>query len=136
MWKKNLGLDITVKGYEGEVYWNSIVAGKLPFWRMGYAAEVPDADTFMNDIPHTQNGEKNLRWTRTDFDALVDKAKIEQNADKRKQLYLQAEKILTDEECAIIPLWSYAYVNLTKPTLTRQYSKMMIDSLKNWKSTK
>lgn len=136
MWKKNLGIDVAVKNYEGKVYWDIIVSGKLQFWRMGFAAEVPDADSFLYAIAHTKYGEKNLRWERTDFDALIEKAQAEMNEAKRKQMYQQAEKILCEEEAAIIPLWSYAYVNLTKPYLMRQYSRMMIDSIKNWKITR
>jgi oligopeptide transport system substrate-binding protein len=136
MWKKNLGIDAAVKNYEGKVYWDIIVSGKLQFWRMGFAAEVPDADSFLYAIAHTKYGEKNLRWERTDFDALVEKAQVEMNQAKRRQMYQQAEKILCEDEAAIIPLWSYAYVNLTKPYLKRQYSRMMIDSIKNWKITK
>ncbi len=133
MWKKNLGLDITVKNIEGKVYWDTIVAGKVMFWRMGYAAEVPDSHSFLYEIAHTTNGEKNLRWERADFDKLVEDAMTELDYDKRREMYKEAERILCEEEAAIIPLWSYAYVNLTKPDIQRQYSRMMIDSVKNWK---
>lgn len=136
MWKQNLGLDIPVKNIEGKVYWDTIVAGKLPYWRMGYAAEVPDAHSFLYEIAHTQYGEKNLRWNRKDFDEAVEKAMVELDPAKRKALYKRAETILCQEEAAIIPLWSYAYVAVTKPYLKRQYSRMMIDSVKNWRVEK
>lgn len=136
MWKKNLGLDVGLKNFEGKVYWDIIVSGKLQFWRMGFNADYPDADGFLYGIGHTKNGEKNLRWERTDFDTLVEKAQVEANPDVRRSLYLEAEKILVQEECAVIPLWSYAYVALTKPTLQRQYSKLMADTVKDWKVVK
>jgi len=135
MWLKNLGVDVAVKNIEGKVYWDIIVAGGLQWWRMGFAAELPDAHSFLYDIAHTTNGEKNLRWHRTDFDALVEAAMIETDLDKRREMYMEAERILCEEEAAVIPLWNYAYVNLTKPFLERQYSKQQIDSVKNWKVT-
>ncbi|MEI6877140.1 MAG: peptide ABC transporter substrate-binding protein, partial [Spirochaetota bacterium] len=135
MWKKNLGIDVSLKNVEGKVYWDTIVSGKLQFWRMGFNADYPDADGFLYGIGHTKNGEKNLRWERTDFDTLVEKAQVESNPDVRKKLYLEAEKILVQDEAAVIPLWSYAYVALTKPTLKRTYSTLMADTIKNWKLT-
>jgi len=97
MWKKNLGLDITVKNIEGKVYWDTIVAGKVMFWRMGYAAEVPDSHSFLYEIAHTTNGEKNLRWERKDFDKLVEDAMTELDYDKRREMYFEAQEILHNE---------------------------------------
>jgi oligopeptide transport system substrate-binding protein len=136
MWKKNLGIDVALKNVEGKVYWDTIVSGKLQFWRMGFNADYPDADGFLYGIGHTKNGEKNIRWDRTDFDTLVEKAQVESNPETRKKLYLQAEKILVQDECAVIPLWSYAYVAVTKPTLKRTFSTLMADTIKNWKVVK
>ena len=136
MWKKNLGIDVAAKNFEGKVYWDIIVSGKLQFWRMGFNADYPDADGFLYGVGHTKNGEKNLRWERTDFDALVEKAQIESDPEVRRKLYWEAEKILVQDECAVIPLWSYAYVNLTRPGLKRTYSTMMADTVKNWKVEK
>ena len=136
MWKNNLGIDVAAKNFEGKVYWDIIVSGKLQFWRMGFNTDYPDADGFLYGIGHTKNGEKNLRWERTDFDALVEKAQAEADPEVRKKLYMEAEKILVQDECAVIPLWSYAYVAVTKPTLQRSYSSLMADTVKNWKIVK
>jgi len=136
MWKNNLGVDVGAKNFEGKVYWDIIVSGKLQFWRMGFNADYPDADGFLYGIGHTKNGEKNLRWERTDFDALVERAQAEADPEVRKKLYMEAEKILVQDECAVIPLWSYAYVAVTKPTLQRTYSALMADTIKNWKVVK
>ena len=134
-WKTNLGLDVALKNFEGKVYWDAIVGGGLQFWRMGANADTPDADAWLYAY-HTKEGEKIIQWKRTDFDTIVEKARSESDLEVRKDLYLQAEKILVQDEAAIIPLWSYAYVNLTKPRLTRTYSTLMADTVKNWKISK
>jgi ABC-type oligopeptide transport system substrate-binding subunit len=136
MWKKNLGIDVALKSIEGKVYWSAIQSHNLQFWRMGFNSDYPDADGFLYGIGHTKDGEKNIQWDRTDFDAIVEKARSESNPEIRKKLYMEAEKILVQDECAVIPLWSYAYVALSKPTLKRTYSTLMADTIKNWKVVK
>ena len=49
-------------------------------------------------------------WYREDYDALLDAANTEPDAAKRTALYQQAEKMLTDEGGAIIPLFQRSVV--------------------------
>ncbi|HET6487960.1 MAG TPA: peptide ABC transporter substrate-binding protein [Spirochaetia bacterium] len=135
MWKKNLGIDVQLKNIEGKVYWDAITSGNLQFWRMGVNADVPDADAFVYSTGHTTDSDRILKWQRKDFDAIVEKARSEPDPEVRKQLYIQAEKIMDQDEAVVIPIYSYAYVAITKPTLNRQYSSLMADTIKNWSVT-
>jgi len=136
MWKKNLGIEVQLKNFEGKVYWDAITSGNLQMWRMGVNADVPDADAFVYSTGHTTDSDQILKWQRKDFDALVEKARSEPDPEKRKQLYIQAEKIMVQDEAVVIPIYSYAYVALTRPTLKRTYSALMADTIKNWYLTK
>jgi oligopeptide transport system substrate-binding protein len=136
MWKKNLGIDVQLKNFEGKVYWDAITSGNLQFWRMGVNADVPDADAFVYSTGHTTDSDQILKWQRKDFDAIVEKARTEPSAEVRKQLYMQAEKIMVQDEAVVIPIYSYAYVAIAKPTLKRTYSALMADTVKNWSVTK
>jgi hypothetical protein len=43
---------------------------------------------------------------------------------------------MDQDEAVVIPIYSYAYVAITKPTLKRTYSSLMADTIKNWTVTK
>lgn len=136
MWKKNLGVDVKLKSMEERVYWSSVVAGAFQMWRMGNAADFPDAHGFHYMIFHSVYGERNLRWKNAEYDKIVEAAAVETNQGKRKELYKRAEKIIVEEDAALIPMYYYAYNTLSKPYLKRTYPPNQRFQLKDWRIEK
>jgi ABC-type oligopeptide transport system substrate-binding subunit len=67
-----------------------------------------------------------------EFDRLTREAGAEQDPDKRKEMYRQAEQILTEEEAAYAPIYYYSMVNLDKPWLNRTYASLGGEHWAKW----
>jgi len=136
MWKDNLDVNVKLKSMEERVYWSSVCEGAHQMWRMGNGADFPDAHGFLYMIFHSEYGEKNLRWKNNEYDKLVEEAAVETDPEKRKALYRRAEEIIVEEDCALIPMYYYAYNTLVKPYLSRTFSPDMLFQIEDWKIEK
>jgi oligopeptide transport system substrate-binding protein len=67
-----------------------------------------------------------------EFDRLTEQASAERDPEVRKELYRQAEKILSEDEAAYAPLAYSTEVSLTKPWLKRTYSGLGIAHWEHW----
>jgi oligopeptide transport system substrate-binding protein len=91
---------------------NSLVYdGKLPIFRYGWVADVPEPDNFLYRLFHSQSRNNLTRYRNEQVDRLLDQARGEQNYLKRIQLYRQAEKLIM-EDSPVIPLSYYSYEQL------------------------
>ena len=54
--------------------------------------------------------------------------------EKRKEIYREAERILTEEETAIAPIYHYTRITMTKPWILERYNAALGgDPIKDWK---
>lgn len=83
----------------------------------GWGADYDDVSTFF-DIFLTGNANNSGHYSNKEYDKLVKQADCEQDAEKRINLYKQAEKILVEEDAAMIPSY-YSDVNI----FTQNYVK-------------
>jgi ABC-type oligopeptide transport system substrate-binding subunit len=59
---------------------------------------------------------------------------VEQDPEKRKELYYEAEQILIEEETTIAPIYHYTYILMSKPWITERYENTLAGSpIKDWK---
>ncbi|MGZ3669128.1 MAG: hypothetical protein ACXWR4_04570, partial [Bdellovibrionota bacterium] len=61
------------------------------------------------------SGNNFTRWKNPRYDALIEKAAAEAAPAKRVQLYDQAQKLLTEEDAAIVPLFIESTNYLVSP---------------------
>ena len=123
MWKKNLGVDVKVANQEWKVYLKTLQTDAPQIWRLGWCQDYADANNFTKEVFRTGGHEtKATNWSNKKFDDLVDKAMVETDVKKRTDLYAQAEQILVYEDAAIIPIYWYTRVTLTKPYVKRTFS--------------
>jgi len=123
MWREALGTDVNISTQEWKVYLQTLEEDPPQIWRLGWCDDYPDASNFLKDVFRSDSGNNHTRWRNADFDALVDKAVLETDLDKRRALYIEAEKILVEEDVVIIPIYWYASVEVTKPYVTRTFGK-------------
>ena len=62
----------------------------------------------------------------------MDQAAREADPDKRRELYIEAEKILVEEDAAIIPLYWYTGVEVTKPYVDRTFGRGGANAWEKW----
>ena len=101
---KNLGIKVQLKQVEFARHLDEVDAGKVEFFRLGWIADYPDPESFLNlfygklvptqkDRPSPIN---HTRFQNADFDKLFEAALSENDKIKRIELYRKAEQIAID----------------------------------------
>jgi len=147
MWRDALGVEVEVTNQEWGVYLDTIrnttpLADMPHVWRLGWCADYADQNNWVHEVFNNQEGANRLRRGCLDdtctevepleFDEITVQAGAEQDPEVRKELYKQAEKLLSEEEAAYAPIYYYTSVNLTKPWLTRTFQKLAGQHWDKW----
>jgi oligopeptide transport system substrate-binding protein len=115
-WKKNLGISADLVSDEFRVFlegrkdhsrWN--VA------RLGWYADYDDPSSFL-EVFSKDNIQNDPGYVSSEFNELIDAARIEPNPDKRILLLQKSEEVLLDDY-PIIPVYFYTARRLVKPYL-------------------
>jgi len=113
-WKKNLNINIMLDNQEWKVFLKTLQNNTPPVFRLGWGADYPDPDNFMN-LFTSNSGNNRTHWKNREYDRLVDAAVIEQDMEGRKRLYDRAQIILTEEDVPIMPLFQNVQNLMVKP---------------------
>ena len=113
-WKKNLGISVMLDNQEWKVFLKTLQTNTPSIFRLGWGADYPDPDNFMN-LFTSASGDNRTHWKNREYDKLVEAAVVEQDMEGRKRLYDRAQKILTEEDVPIMPLFTNAQNLLVKP---------------------
>jgi oligopeptide transport system substrate-binding protein len=149
MWKETLGVDVTIETQEWNVYLetlnkNTPVEDVPHVFRMGWCADYPDENNWVHEVFNTEAGANRTRRGCVDpnceevqptkFDELTRQAAVEQDPEKRKELYQEAERILIEEETTLAPIYHYTYILMNKPWVTERYESTLAGSpIKDWR---
>lgn len=113
MWKKNLGVDVTLENQEWKTYIDSRNSGNFDVIRASWVGDYNEPSTFLNLL--TSGNSSNIaRFSNTDYDAVIAKASRETSDQARNSDYNRAEQILA-EQAPIAPLYQYTNGRLIKP---------------------
>lgn len=124
MLKHYLNINVEIREFDFERYLNIIKQPTTPLiFRMVWCAGYPSDLNGLHQIFHPDKGINWIGWNNQEFAKLVDKALQVSEQKKRQKLYQQAEKILTETEAAIIPLYFYNISFLVKPWVKGWYYK-------------
>lgn len=83
---------------------------------VGWVADYPDSNTFMKVF--TSFSETNyVNWKNSHYDSLIAKASSSEEESLRTQSYLEAQKILLEEEVVIVPLFLSSHQALVRESL-------------------
>ena len=113
MWKKTLGLKITLENQEWKTYLSSKDTGNFEVARAGWCGDYNEASTFLT-LMVSANTTGGQHWGNTDYDALMDKAINSTSEQERTALYLEAEKLMANE-MPIAPIYQYVKTRLLNP---------------------
>ncbi|MFL6122271.1 ABC transporter substrate-binding protein [Actinophytocola sp.] len=115
--KKNLGLDVELKGVQfTDLLNNEQQPGSSGLYRAAWGADYATPGNFLEPLLSTGAigakadqptvGDNRGRYSNKKFDDLLKNAKKEKDEGKRTDLYQQAEKIAIGDDQALIPLWN------------------------------
>jgi ABC-type oligopeptide transport system substrate-binding subunit len=105
MWKEYLGVTVQVEAIGSWKAYGERLRSNPPemFW-LGWAADYNDPDDFLRVIFHSDSEYNSGKFSNDEYDRLVNRARIGDPA-ARQELYIRAERLLTETEAALIPLY-------------------------------
>jgi ABC-type transport system substrate-binding protein len=106
MWKKNLGINATIKTFENFPGYSEIwETSPADIYQLGWGVDQNDPDNVLRTLFHSDGGYNIGNYKSDIFDALVDQAAGLSDPLERQLLYIQAEQVLTQDDAGVIPLF-------------------------------
>ncbi len=115
-WKRNLGVTVQLDNMEWKVYLKRLREDAPQIFRLGWGADYPDPDNFMN-LFTGGSGNNLTRWKNRTYDRLISEAASEPDEARRISLYDEAQRILTEIDTPISPLFFAAQNLLIKQSI-------------------
>jgi oligopeptide transport system substrate-binding protein len=133
MWQKHLGVVVRIENQEWKVFLKKLQNDPFPVFRAGWGADYPDPDNFMK-LFTSNSGNNHGRWKNSRYDELLEIAARELDPKKRGKIYDDAQKLLTEIDVAIVPLYWKAESTILSPKFTGlEYNSMARMDLRNVK---
>jgi oligopeptide transport system substrate-binding protein len=114
MWKQNLGVDLRAQNEDWKVYLNRLKVDVPAMYRLGWGADYPDPDNFLN-LFTSYSGNNYTGWKNKEYDSLIEKAAGESSMPKRLAIYKKAQVLLTEQDAVMLPLFVDALNVLVSP---------------------
>ncbi|MEM4658800.1 MAG: peptide ABC transporter substrate-binding protein, partial [Candidatus Methanosuratincola sp.] len=114
MWKKTLGVTVKLNNQEWKVYLSTLKTDPPELWRAGWGADFPDPHNFMN-LFECSSGNNHTGWCNERYDRIIEEGAREQDPARRKALYVEAQKILVEEDVPIAPIYTSIQYSMVKP---------------------
>ncbi len=104
-WRRELGIDVLIEVREQKVFFQEIDSESPPPAHLArWVADFPDPENFMN-LFKANSGNNSLAYNNAEYDALVDQALVTVDPVERMEIYRKAQRILTEQEAAIVPIY-------------------------------
>ncbi len=114
MWRRNLGVEVLIRQLEPERYADLIMREKDELFALGWQADYPDPQNFVDVLFHTGTSANIGEYSNPEVDVLLERARVETNEAVRMALYQQAEQIIVSD-AACLPLFFDISYTLVKP---------------------
>lgn len=116
---KAAGIDVELSNYEWGTYLDMLAKSEkgdkdsAEVFRMGWLADYPSLDNFLYPLFHSsQSATMYTFYNNPEFDALIIEARKTTDETQRRNLYLQAEKLML-EDAPCIPIYYYRDFRVT-----------------------
>lgn len=119
MWRSNLGITAKIGNEEWGVFLENRNAMNFDVARAGWGADYNDPISYIGLFTST-SGNNGTGYSSPEYDALVAEAGKATDTKTRMDIMAQAEKLFIESH-AIIPIYYYSTVYLTKPNLENVY---------------
>jgi hypothetical protein len=106
MWRQQLGVSVNVELMEQwSSYWDRLRTDAPDAFRLGWRTE---RDPQGLNVFHSGSGDNVAHFSDSGYDRLIDQAEaLAGDPAARQALYIEAERILCEQEAVIIPLYHY-----------------------------
>lgn len=117
MWQRHLGVVVRLDNQEWKVYLSRLKTDPSHIFRLGWVADYPDPENFMNVFTQT-SGNNRTQWHSPRYDALVRRAGRETRPAERAALYARAQVLLCERDTPIVPLFNTVELTVLSPEFT------------------
>jgi oligopeptide transport system substrate-binding protein len=102
---KEIGVNVKLQLLQFAQHLDNIDAGRSDFYRLGWIADYPDPESFLNlfygknvpDNPKEKSPINSFRYKNPKFDELFEKALATTDIKERNKIYLEAEQLAVNE---------------------------------------
>ncbi|MGO4938120.1 peptide ABC transporter substrate-binding protein [Fundicoccus sp. Sow4_H7] len=115
-WAQNLGINATIDNTEWQVYLDKVSALDYQVARLGWIADYNDASSFLDMYRTADDGNNDTGWGNDEYQALIDGARAETDADARIGILKEAEALIMGE-MPVIPIYFYANNYVLNPNV-------------------
>jgi oligopeptide transport system substrate-binding protein len=128
MWAEVFGdaLTVEIQTQEWAVYLDTRREDEtaFPVYRLGWCYDYTDANNWLYDVWNSEVGQNAIgdALAVTNFDELTNAAITAETEEERRELYAEAEYLLTNEAAVVAPIYYYTSSRLTKPYVERTYA--------------
>jgi oligopeptide transport system substrate-binding protein len=106
-WREHLGVAVELENREWKVFLKELAVSPPPVYRLGWGADFPDPDNFMN-LFTSYSANNHTGWANPRFDELIESAASESDPAQRQLLYDEAQTILCERDVPIAPVFMAA----------------------------
>ncbi len=114
MWRKNLGVEVTIRQIDPESYPYTIKQEKDQLFDIGWLADYPDPQNFLDLLFHGESGDNIGEYSNPEINARLETAREEMDSEIRLEMYREIEQMLVDD-AACLPLYFNENYTLVKP---------------------
>jgi oligopeptide transport system substrate-binding protein len=114
MWQQNLGVNVEIRQLEPDKYTDEIMNEKDEMFVQSWGADYPDPQNFLDILFHSGTKDNVGEYSNPEVDALLEKARVEQDPATRMNLYQQAEQMIVNDAACIPIFFDVSYI-LVKP---------------------
>jgi oligopeptide transport system substrate-binding protein len=117
MLREHLGIEVQLRQVEFAQHLQSIDAGRVPFFRLGWVADYPDPENFLNllygklvpDDPNEISPINSTRYRNPAVDSLLELALATRDRARRMELYARAEQLAIEDAPMLILFYDEDY---------------------------
>ena len=92
-----VGLNVTLQGLQEASFYSKINASEHQFALNDWVMDTSDPDDIMWSVFSTKRARQRMGYENPDVDKLNKDAQVERNVDKRRQMYLRAQRLILDD---------------------------------------
>ncbi len=103
-WREELGIEVRIQQTDFATFLEDQDSGRLQMFNAGWIMDYPDPEDILDLKFHSESELNDVGYSNAEVDAILDRARTEQDTAARLALYQEAERLIV-EDAAWLPLY-------------------------------